>query len=178
MSYIHESALKKAVKMLHMLGSSDRHKIKPDMSEFEGGMSAMVGAGMNQQALQKKQKADWLAAQKADAAQFDSDVEYIRGNSELSPVKSDRYQVSMGRELPMKYDASITAKEAAERIKTNDMAENTRMGGRYTPGGLEMTEVNATKDAEDRMRAKAMIGQQMQMQPPGMIGIGGTRRGY
>lgn len=176
MSYIHESALKKAVKMLHMLGSSDRRRQSNDTS-FEDGMSSIVGAGRGAYDRQKQQKAGQLAAKQADAKQFDSDVEYIRGNSELSPVKSERYQVSMGRELPMKYDAAMTAKDAAERIKVNDLAENTRMGGRYTPNGLEMVDVNATKDAEDRMRAKAMIGQQMAM-PGGMIGIGGTRRGY
>jgi hypothetical protein len=52
------------------------------------------------------------------------------------------------------------------------------MGGRYTPEGLQMTEVNATKNAEDRMRSQSMIQMAQQLQMPmnvqGQLGIGGS----
>lgn len=40
----------------------------------------------------------------------------------------------------------------------NDTAENSRIGGLFTPGGLEFNAKSAELNADDRMKARAMIG--------------------
>ncbi len=78
-----------------------------------------------------------------------------------------------------------TARDALNRIatmaqtqnQTNDLAAETRMGGRYTGQGLQLAEQNANLNAQDRIQAKSLIGgvAQDQMRQRSMIGIGGTQ---
>lgn len=65
---------------------------------------------------------------------------------------------------------------AQQNMQTNDLADMTRLGGRFTPNGLESADVNATTNASDRLRAKSMIGQAQEddMRRRSMIGVGGT----
>jgi hypothetical protein len=159
MAYLHEMALKNAQKKLYLLGSSDKRKDRSELAEGVGALgSSLVGAEQARAAQKKlKAKAD-AEARAADAKQFDEDVDFIRGNNVNSPVQSERFQVSQGEMLPQKYDTAMSAKEAQKAQQLNDLAEQTRMGGRYTPTGLQMADVNAQKDALDRLRMQSMIG--------------------
>lgn len=169
-AYLHEQALANAVKKLYMLGSRPR-KVNHG-SDIGEGVGSMFAAGVDQQRRQKaliaENEAKRKAQEKLDKEQFDEDVLEIRGWSPRSEEKADKYLVSEGESLPMPYeDASITAKEAQERIKANDIASETRFGGRYTPQGLKMIDINSQKNADDLIRARSMI----------RMGIGGSQRG-
>ena len=159
MAYLHEMALKNAQKKLYLLGGRDKRKNNSALADGVGALGSSVVDAEKARAAQKALKAKQDAAAKAaDARQFDDDVEFIRGNSLASPVQSERFQVSQGEMLPQKYDPAMTAKQAQKAQQLNDLAEQTRMGGRYTPKGLEMAGVNAEKDALDRLRMQSMIG--------------------
>lgn len=177
MAYIHESALKKAVKMLHMLGSSDRPKGgKSAMGDAGEELGSMAGGAFNRSrmaaaAAKDKAKASEEARYKEAIGVRDAQVEGNQKWSEFTEKYGDRASNTYGQGM---HDFN----EIHKRVANNETAENTRMGGQYTPNGLVLAESDANKNAEDRLRARSMIQSQMQMQPPGMIGIGGTRRGY
>jgi hypothetical protein len=133
----------------------------------------MVTTGINQQRAQKEKiKQNEEARKKEELAVRDAQVEGQERWGELV----EKY----GEHAPNTYGPSMhDFTEIQKRVSSNDAAEKARMGGQYTPQGLELAESDANKNAEDRLRAKALIGGQMQMaMQPGMIGIGGTRRGY
>lgn len=51
-----------------------------------------------------------------------------------------------------------TADMANQDIQSQQMAADTRIGGKYTDQGMQLADKNATLNAQDRLRAKAMIG--------------------
>ena len=148
MAYLHEVALKNAIKKLYMLGSSDRRRDRTDVDGVGAFGSAIVNAHKAGSA-QKNLKAKMEAQKRAE---FDA-----HGGAERFD-DYDRQLVSEGNALPQKYDVAMAAKDAQKAQQLNDLAEETRMGGRYTPNGLEMADVNAQKNAEDRLRARSMMG--------------------
>lgn len=188
MSYLHEAALKKAIGNLYMLGRSDRPRNKTDFGKGAGaGIAGAFSAGMKQQALQKaKAKAATEARQKSELGRRDALVEGEERWQELTEKYDDHHQnvysPAMGKFSPSWADtpdqdgepgvadfdpsSGMAHQDVVNRIQSNDIAEHTRMGGRYTPEGLKMIDINSTKNAEDRLKMQSMIG------------LAGSRRGY
>jgi hypothetical protein len=159
--YIHEMTLQKAKEKLYMLGSSRKRK---DHSGAGLNAGAIASGYSNAEAAKKAQRELMAKRDKAEKAAEREDIEYIKGNSPNSPEQNPRNLVAEGQALPYSYqDNVMTAKDAQRAQELSDLAEETRMGGRYTPKGLQMTEVNAAKNADDRLKARAMIGQQLGM---------------
>lgn len=131
-AYIHEQALGNAVKKLHMLGSRPPRKAHgpADIADGIGGIGISLIA---------KQAADNLKKKAPKGEQ-------------------DYNEVSKAHTLADEQWGNFNPKEINDRIQANQLAEETRMGGQYTPGGLELIDINSTKNAEDRLRARAMIG--------------------
>ncbi len=50
------------------------------------------------------------------------------------------------------------AKQESNHQRTNSLALDSEMGGKYTPEGLQKAEKNAQLNAEDRLRMRALIG--------------------
>ncbi len=48
--------------------------------------------------------------------------------------------------------------QANADIMANNLAEETRMGGKFTDKGLQLADKNARLNAEDRIKAKSLIG--------------------
>lgn len=163
MAYIHEMALKNAQKKLYMLGGSDRRNDRTGMGEetaqaLGGFTKTVIGADQARRAQQA------LKAKAADEAER-KDIDFIKGRDVNSPAQDERYFVSEGLAVP-KVENDVS--DLKNQVAINEMAEKTRMGGRYTPQGLQMTEVNAVKNADDRIRARALmgIGGSLRMEPP------------
>lgn len=59
-------------------------------------------------------------------------------------------------------------KELERRLAAGELTKQMRVGGVYTPKGLQQAHETATVDADDLMRMRALIGQGMQLQGPGV----------
>jgi len=164
MAYIHESSLQRAVSRLNALGGPSRSsgggKSDKGLGQDLGGLinsSVAKNAATN---LAAKEKAAALNSE--NLAKRDAMMEGEERWQEANELYGDHFQNVM--------PDSIKA-----RIEANDTAENTRLAGQFTPGGLELNDRNATLNAQDRLMAKAMIRPTGQS-APGQMGLGGSRR--
>lgn len=189
MAYLHEAALKKAVQKLYLLGSSDAPKRKRG-NDFVDSMGSFVGMGIDQNAHNKiKAEQALKARQKLALDRRDAMVENNENWQVLKEKYGDQHANTYGAGIsdfahqptpdfdgmPEAFD--FKPESPVDRIQSNEVAAETRMGGKYTPAGLELADKNATLNAQDRIRMKSMIGSNMTM-PTGMVGIGGSQRGY
>lgn len=149
MAYIHEIALKNAVKNLYMLGHSDKkHSAQSDIGGTAlGGLS---GKAWNQRGGQV------TAPVAADAQKT------LAGNK-----YGQDYAMSESTEGPEGGPRDVSAMEAAEKAQMmaqmNDLADQTRLGGQYSPNGLQLAHQNAQLDGQDRLRAHSALGRGMQL---------------
>lgn len=60
-------------------------------------------------------------------------------------------------ELIAKAAIKALADKYSENVSVNDMATSQRMGGKYTPKGLEKAQTQAELDADDRLKLKDLV---------------------
>lgn len=160
-NYEHESTLAKAVNNLRWTG----HRPKQKYGSITEEMGGMVGSALHKQSsmerMNKLKAAEFAAAQKAREAAFapiDEDVDYIKGNSPDSPERGPGYERAMvaeGSQLPPMYQTEF--EDIHNQLQANEAARSARIGGHYTPQGLETTAREAELNGRDRMRMKAML---------------------
>lgn len=158
--YMHEGAMVDAYKKLYMLGGPGHERRKAAEKDFDQAVSGAVGGIGNAysqklardkaaMAKLKEQLAAKKAAEAADAEQFDDDVRYIKEGPEGVQKRED---IMAGRLLPENpYKAELAAQKADRE------ADNTRIGGVYTPQGLQMAEKEANLNAQDRLMLRSMV---------------------
>ncbi len=151
------------------------------------GAGATALAGIASAFLHKKKKEPGEAKEKddePDLAPADSKYQdYLKATGSEDGLKSHRdYAPGMDHHMYMENQKVQDARAALARIatmgqtqhQTNELAATTRMGGRYTGEGLQLAEQNANLNAQDRLRARSIIGEQTQDQMRARAGIGGT----
>lgn len=177
-NYLHERSLMDAYKKLYMLGGpghSRRAKAGKDLDEATSG-----AIGGIDKAYQDKKIRDQMATEKlkqqlqakrtqesADAEQMDQDVRFIKEGPE---GYREFQQVQAGNAVPTNPYKDELAAQAVDREQAQ-----TRIGGVYTPQGLQMAEKEATLNAHDRLLMRSMVpgpqpgtglGGSMPIQPP------------
>lgn len=150
MAYLHEMALKKAIQNLHMFGSSDAKRPKTNLHGFEEGASAM---GSSIAAAMKHHP-------KSPENHGPTEVTNSVGQNMMSGFTGGQ-RVAVNQDGTPNYDS---VSDVPKRIQANEEAKETRMGGYYTPQGLQSAEGRADANAADLLHSRALIG------------IGGTRR--
>lgn len=174
MAFIHEKRLQDAVKRLHMLGS-------PDGQSHHGEDGGDVGAGFMGavvQAAKSKAPKEMSQAQKSDsmksaymqaaiqsAGQKRRELAFMQGTGASKGMALEglgRTGMGAGSETPDIQEAVAVPtdpyKQAGNFASINALAEKSRIGGRYTPTGLDMAADEAELNAADRLKMKSMIG--------------------
>lgn len=186
-SYLHQQALAQAIKKLYMLGHRSYKADSSGLGEIGSGagniaLSAFT-ANQDQNARHELILKQLREKMESDRAQEAKDVDFIKGHSPGSPVKSEDYEVREGNALPKNpggmdaqgmfeqnlIDANKEKyKDYQSMSDQNSVAESSRIGGKYTVNGLETADKNANLNAQDRLRIKSMLGNQYR------LGVGGS----
>ena len=185
--YLHQQVLAKAIKKLYMLGHRPYHQQTGGIGEIGSAVGNGAAGAISANEARKAQQALILdqirQKHEADMRQEASDVEFIKGHSPNSPVKSEDYLVREGQALPKNpggmneqqmfeqqlIDANQEKyKDYQSMQDQNDTAESTRMGGQYTGNGLDEAMRNADLNASDRLKMKGLLGNPN-------VGIGGSQ---
>lgn len=168
-AYMHQGALIDAYKKLYMLGGPGHSRRKAAEHDLDQNISgAMGGIG---DAYQQKLMRDKVASEKlkqqiearksqeaADAEQMSNDVRYIKEGPE---GYKEFQQVQNGQALP-----TNPYKDELQKQNVDREAAATRIGGVYTPQGLQMADKESTLNAQDRLMIRSMV--------PGPSGLGGS----
>ncbi len=178
MSYLHEQQMQKAVKRLYMLGgkrSSDKTDYgagdalgaainfgrKKEMTEgekSEGMKRAIMDQSIRSQTMQRDQGLKDDRAYKFNmlSGAVKSTQQAGMNQAAEEQARASQFMTGTGAEKGM-------AQHAVDFNRANGFAEATRMGGKFTPLGLEKSISEADANAADRARARSFMG------------IGGTR---
>ena len=144
--YIHEHAIRMA---MGRLGGPDRKDLPPEATGL-GGFGGAVGGAIRGAMSKPHGPSEVDREQDMRRAIMSSAIQNAQGQREAL----DREQFNGVAASP----GLASLQRAEQNLKTNDMANQTRLGGRFTPEGL----VNASQEAElngqDRLRARSMIG--------------------
>jgi len=191
--YIHDRDLTKAIKRLYILGGSRTAGRKSNAGQEMGG--SLMAAGM--QAAKPKQKPGKTPEQK----QFDSDVDFIKGNNAGSEVYSPSFQASLdsksndpepsdveyikGNYIPTvdrANELSNAVVQASRNGNVNQGAAGAQIGGTFSsPKVAEQSNMNVDNKADDMntsmnlIRHGATISGGLQPMP---VGMGGSRRNW
>lgn len=168
-NYMHEKSLIDAYKKLYMLGGPGHSRRKAAEKSLDESMTgAMSGISKTYQdkrardaaatAKLKQQLEAKRAGEKADADQEREDVRYIKEGPE---AYREFQQVQAGNAVP-----TNPYRDELSRQNVDREAAQTRIGGVYTPQGLQMAEKEATLNANDRLMMRSMV--------PGPSGLGGS----
>lgn len=78
---------------------------------------------------------------------------------EATGAAKGMYQsVGQGGKATRGFDAYDPIQWAKQNLEANQIAEKSRLGGQYTPAGLELSEKLSQLNAMDRLRARSLIG--------------------
>ncbi len=171
MAYIHEQRLQRAVAKLHMLGHSSRRQGKSGLEGFGESLGGMAMGGMNRP-TPRAQPAP-VAAPVEETAGSIGPVKLYADKPDKPTRAPDAYAEFLrmtGNDPGLKQEASKLAiqqlaKQARSQESVDKEAILNRMGGVHSPEGLELAEENSHLNAQDRLRARSLIG------------IGGTQAG-
>lgn len=163
-NYLHQASLVEAYKKLYMLGGPGHSRRKAAEKSFDESISgAMGGIGdaYQQKVIRDKMAAEKLRAQleakrKQEALDADQEREDVRYIKEGPEAYHEYQQVVAGNQVP-----TNPYKDELSRQATDREAAMTRIGGVYTPQGLQMAEKEATLNAQDRLMLRSMIQPQM-----------------
>lgn len=167
MPYSFEMPLIEAYKRLHMLGHRGGTPYAGDSGKggVEAGAMIAGGAALGGILGAGRSKSKKPVGGPAAEHPLSSNDPYKPVDIEQSGWSQEKQNVALGRALPENpYDRVIAAHERADEAK--DMA----FGGVYTPEGLQSADRDATLNAEDRLRARALVGQGMQMSMSPYVG--------
>lgn len=156
MAYLHEMALNDAMKKLYMLGGPDQRRDRTSFDEYGDGAlavgkgiaSAIKGGGAKPvpskvSATNEKDSAKAKALMKLTGANKGLRMEEVKDSQRRADIEKAMKRLSM-------YEN--------DRIFSNELAGQTRMGGKLPLGQLHLTDVTAQQNAEDRLKAKALMG--------------------
>lgn len=183
MAYLHEATLKEAQKKLYMLGSSDRKHDKTSFDEAGGALTSIAGGMKESQdkKLKTAQEASRKLAEKQKAALDQRDAEMVAEDKwqpiqegyrdKVSPEVGQNMMAGFtgGQRMPIDQDGPVEAysrpqplvqdpNNVINRVNSNEDAANTRMGGVYTPQGLQTASRTADANANDLLYSNALMG--------------------
>lgn len=170
MSYFHEATLKKALERLHFMGGPD-HPPQGAGSEEVGDNMQSMGASLGSFLRRKsgpqtpdaatRQRMAEDALVKKVGAEGDmpdrEDIDFIKGN----PWSAEKQAVAAGQALP-----ENPYQKAQMNAQINQQAQDAPMGGLYTSQGLQQANESADVNSDDRLKARALMGQGMRMSRP------------
>ena len=191
--YIHDQALSKAIRRLYAIGGNRNTGKAMKGGEEAGGALMSFGSRM----AEPKQKPVKTPEQK----QFDSDVDFIKGNNAGSEVYSPSFQASLdsksndpepsdvdyikGKYIPTADRAnelSNAVVQASRNGNVNQSAAGAQIGGTFSsPKVAEQSNMNVDNKADDMntsmnlIRHGATISGGLQPMP---VGMGGSRRNW
>lgn len=191
--YIHDQALTRAIRRLYAIGGNRNTGKAMKGGEEAGGALMSFGGRM----AEPKQKPVKTPEQK----QFDSDVDFIKGNSAGSEVYSPSFQASLdsksndpepsdveyikGNYIPTvdrANELSNAVVQASRNGNVNQGAAGAQIGGTFSsPKVAEQSNMNVDNKADDMntsmnlIRHGATISGGLQPMP---VGMGGSRRNW
>ncbi len=163
MAYLHEQRLQRAVAKLRMLGHSSRRQGKSGVQSLGEGIGGVAMGGMNRPSTPSAPPA--AVPVKEETAGSIGPVKLTQKPDE--PTRGhDSYAEFLrmtGNEPGMKQEASkLAIQQLASQQQKQDSVDKAailnRMGGVHSSEGLELAEKNSHLNAQDRLRARSMIG--------------------
>jgi hypothetical protein len=145
--YIHEEALHRAMAKLYKLGGPGGETSEPSSG---GQFGAAIGHAVRHAKTGPRPMSETDKSESMKGAIMQSAIQ--NAQKQRDAMDLERYNTMAA--APGRQDLQ----RAQQNLQTNDLAEQTRMGGRFTPQGLENADAQAQANGADRLRARAMIG--------------------
>lgn len=153
----HEVRLYKAMSKLNRFSPSLHHQ--PVVSDEELG-SSLGAALMGGPTGANRPKQSW-----EDQLVYHNAYAPLQNASGPPPgMDPERDDVIAGRAVPR--SIQDVGKDTVAQVQDNETSDNTRFGGRYTPGGLDEAGKEADANAADRMNMRALVSRYSLGAPP------------
>lgn len=140
MAYIIDPAAQKAISQLKMWDYNNHSR-----SNTAGDLGAALGGSLHAAAVRKPK----TTPQPVSTHGPEMYGKYVQGTGAVRGMQQAGYEQMANQEL---------LDQADQNVKLNNLAEQSRVGGAFTPDGLETASKQADANAADRLRLRSMLG--------------------